>query len=101
MKTIKNNLRFKSIIYFLINVIHTRNLKILFLAGGLFSISVTAIAQDTTQTTNNQNLISEKSGVTKGLITGGAFIDFSINRKNDAKTNFYRTGFSPIFLWKI
>lgn len=60
-----------------------------------------AIAQDSIQTNRNQVSLSLITGNTKGLITGSAFVDFSINEKNPVKTNFSSAGFSPIFLWKL
>ncbi|MBI3501408.1 MAG: hypothetical protein HY063_06400 [Bacteroidetes bacterium] len=80
-------------------------MKTLLIGATIFSVMLSeveaSLAQDTTQTSSNQNAISEKSGKTKAIVTGGAFIDFSANQKRDVKTNFDRTGFSPIFLWKL
>ncbi len=65
--------------------------KIIFLFSILFSVSGFLFSQDSTKKFNG----------TKFLLTGGAFIDFSASKDADVKTNFYKTGFSPIFLWKI
>lgn len=61
------------------------------------------LAQDSSQTNQNESRLigTSLSGNTKGVITGGAFIDFSSSKDTDVKTNFSQTGFSPIFLWKL
>lgn len=63
----------------------------------------TQAATDATQpeTDINHKIFSAITGNTKFVLSGSAFVDFSVNQKNAAKSNFSSTGFSPIFLWKL
>lgn len=45
--------------------------------------------------------LSGLSGITKNVIIGYAYSDFSITPDNKIKTNFTRMGYSPTMIWKL